>query len=562
MTAQIEGVRQKRLTTIAAVEFDVCVIGGGATGAGCALDAQTRGLSTLMVEAGDFSSATSSCSTKLVHGGVRYLQQAVTQLDAGQYHVVRRALRERIVMIANAPYLAHPLRFVIPCSNWFQAIYYGFGMKLYEWVSGKASLFTSSFYGRTVLGERVPHLMAEKFVGGVVYADGQFDDARFNLMLVKTFSEAGGTALNYARVERFLKSSDGRITGAIAVDKLTGSQFEIRAKAFVNATGPFADQLRQQARPGATQRLRVSRGSHILVPLDKMPSPDALMIPKTADGRLIFVIPWLGFLLIGTTDDESTVDDDLMIKPAEIDYLLSYANQYLDSKIARKDILACFVGLRPLVSSGTGAATKKLIRDHEVEVDTASGLVNILGGKWTTYRAMAEDTIDAVQRQLGTPVKGCKTASMQLAGSERYGAEYWKTLVDTHAVSEQTARHLAAKFGTRAGRLLKLADDEPQLRSPLVAGSPAIRAEVVYSIREEMACTIEDILARRIGMQFVDWQASLQAAPVVAGYLAREFGWDQNTEIEAVHTYSGKIRLALETSGLAAVELNHRLPGD
>jgi glycerol-3-phosphate dehydrogenase len=545
--------RQGRLSTAAGVEFDVCVIGGGATGAGCALDAQTRGLKTLLVEAGDFSSATSSASTKLVHGGVRYLQQAVTQLDAGQYHVVRRALRERIVMIANAPYLAHPMRFVIPCTNWFQAIYYGFGMKLYEWVSGKASLFTSHFYSRAVLGERVPHLLSEQFVGGVVYADGQFDDARFNLMLVKTFSEAGGTALNYARVESFRKTPEGRIMGAVATDKLTGQPFEIRARCFVNATGPFADQLRQQARPDAPERLRVSRGSHILVPIEKMPSPDALMIPKTADGRLIFVIPWLGSLLIGTTDDESTVADDLMIKPAEIDYLLSYANQYLDSRITRDDIRACFVGLRPLVrpAHDSRAATKKLIRDHEVEVDTASGLVNILGGKWTTYRAMAEDTIDAVQKRLGVPAKGCKTASMQLAGSESYGAEYAARLAAAHGLSEAVANHLAGKFGTRAARVLQLAQEDGSLSELLVAGHPILRAEVVYSIREEMACSIEDVLARRVGLQFVDCRAALEAAPAVARYLASELGWDAAAESAAVSRYQEKIRNGLENAGLA-----------
>jgi len=542
--------RQATLATIASIEFDVCVIGGGATGCGSALDAQTRGLRTVLLEAADFSSATSSASTKLIHGGVRYLQQAVTQLDAGQYHVVRRALRERIVMIANAPCLAHPMRFVIPCANWFQAFYYGLGMKLYEWLSGKASLFPSGFYPRAKLAERLPHLNAGKFVGAVVYADGQFDDARFNLMLMKTFSEAGGTALNYARVESFFKTPDGKISGALILDNLTGRQFQVRAKSFVNATGPFADALRQQASPGVHQRLRVSRGSHILVPIAKMPSADALMIPKTDDGRLIFVIPWLGALLIGTTDDESTVDDDLLIKPPEIEYLLRYANRYLDSNLTRADILACFVGLRPLVSSGHGGATKRLIRDHEVEVDLASGLVNILGGKWTTYRAMAEDTIDAVQRQLGLPVRGCKTASMPLAGSEGYTFDYWKTLVDTHAIPEPTARHLAEKFGVRAARVLRLADEDPRLRAPLAPGFPAIRAEAVYAIREEMARSIEDILARRIGMQFLNWQAAHQAAPMVASILAREFGWDAATEAGATHAYRTKLEIALETSGL------------
>jgi glycerol-3-phosphate dehydrogenase len=545
--------RQPTIDSLASTSFDLCVIGGGATGAGCALDAQTRGLSTVLLDAGDFSCATSSASTKLVHGGVRYLQQAFTQLDAGQYHVVVRALRERILMIGNAPFLAHPMRFVIPCTNWFQAIYYGFGMKVYEWVSGKASLFTSGFYSKSKLADRVPHLRAQDFLGGVVYADGQFDDARYNLMLVKTFTENGGHALNYARVTSFVKDAQGKITAAIAQDQVTGASFEIRARAFVNATGPFADALRQQAHPGTHDRLRVSRGSHILVPLEKMPSADALMIPKTADGRLIFVIPWLGSLLIGTTDDESTVHDNLMIKSEEIDYLLHYANLYLDSDLTRKDIRACFVGLRPLVcpAGASGKATKKLIRDHEVEVDSQSGLVNILGGKWTTYRAMAEDTIDAVQKQLGQPVGGCRTQKLPLAGSEGYRDDTWQTLVALHGITEASARHLTEKFGTRAAKVMALADSDAGLRLPLVAGHAILRAEVVYSIQQEMAASIEDVLARRVGLQFHDWQASIAAAPAVAAYLAAAYSWSPDQQAEAVRHYTGHLEAMLQHAGLS-----------
>jgi len=544
--------RQAAIDLAASQPFDVCVIGGGATGAGCALDAQTRGLRTLLLDAGDFSSATSSTSTKLVHGGVRYLQQAFTQLDAGQYHVVVRALRERILMINNARFLAHPLRFVIPCPNWFQVIYYGFGMKVYEWVSGKASLFGSTIVSKAALEKRIPELKTEGLAAGVVYADGQFDDARYNLLLVKTFREAGGVALNYARVVQLVKDAAGKVIGAEVEDQRSGQRFAVKAKAFVNATGPFADALRKQAKPGTADRLRVSRGAHIVLPLDRMPSPDALMIPKTADGRLIFVIPWLGSLLVGTTDDEAKVDDDLCIKREEIDYLLHYANLYVNRKLTRADIRACFVGLRPLVApkGATGKATKKLIRDHEVEVDEAAGVVNILGGKWTTYRAMAEDTIDAVEKVMGRPVTGSRTQKLALAGSDGYEPEAWKMLVQLEGISEATARHLLEKYGTRASAVMALADANAALRQPLVVGHAPLRAEVVYAVREEMAETIEDVLARRIGLQFHDWQASMAAAPVVGGYLAKEFGWKPEEEAAAVHAYVAHIEGMLERSGL------------
>ncbi len=289
-------------------EFDVCVIGGGATGAGCALDAQLRGLRTVLLEAGDFSSATSSASTKLVHGGVRYLQEAVADRDPGQYRVVKRALHERRIMLDNAPYLAHPLQFLVPCHTLWDSIYYGVGIKLYDWIAGGSNLFPSRYYSVQQSLERAPLLATQGLRGAIAYADGQFDDARFAMALVKSFAAAGGEAINYARVIGLDKNP--RIAAVLVQDSLAGTQFSISARAFVNATGPFSDHVRQMANPDLPNRLRLSKGVHILLPLPEAMT-DAILVPKTDDGRVIFAIPWLGRLLVGTTDTEVSGDDEI-----------------------------------------------------------------------------------------------------------------------------------------------------------------------------------------------------------------------------------------------------------
>jgi len=545
--------RPEALENIAGKTFDICVIGGGATGAGCALDAQLRGLNTVLVDGADFASATSSASTKLIHGGVRYLQQAVTQLDSSQYRVVKRALRERSLMMRNAPFLARPLEFLIPCFSWFEFLYYGSGMKLYEWISGKSTLFPSRFLSPRETLRRMPMLPASdgRLVGSIAYADGQFDDTRFNVSLVQTFTEAGGEALNHARVNGFDRGPDGKLVEAQLEDSLTRRRFTLQARAFVNATGPFSDTVRALANPGLAHRLRPSKGVHILFPLELFAGCDALVVPKTEDGRVLFAIPWLGRLLVGTTESELGPDAEMLVQRSEAEYLLRQLNPYLDRPLTLQQIVSGFAGLRPLVSSGANGETKRLIRDHEVELDPGSGLISILGGKWTTYRAMAEDTIDHVQRYLGASVIDSPTRHHPLCGSENYSADYWRTLVTGYQVSESSARHLAGKFGTRAARVLQLAVEQPALMQPIIVGLAPLRAEIVFAIREEMAQSIEDILARRIGLQVYDWRLSIQAAPTVAFHLAQELGWSPVETDHAVELYTSKVNRMLETIGLA-----------
>jgi glycerol-3-phosphate dehydrogenase len=502
------------------------------------------------VEAGDFASATSSASTKIVHGGVRYLEEAVRHLDVHQYRLVRRALRERSLMLKNAPFLTRTLEFLVPCFRWSEVLYYAFGLKIYDWMSGKASLFPSRFISRGESLKRLPGLKPDRLLGTVAYADGGFDDARYDLTLLGTFAHAGGELLNYARVAGFEKDKNGRLARADVENQIEHGRFGVEARAFVNATGPFSDNVRQLATPGTPKRMRPSKGIHILLPLDGFSDSEALLIPKTEDGRVIFAVPWLGRLLVGTTDEEATFEAQLLVHRSEAEYVLRHLNSYLAKPFRLDQIVSGTAGLRPLVSSGDSRETKKLVRDDEVELDAHSGLISILGGKWTTHRAMAEDTIDAVQKYLGVPVTDCRTRHYPLSGSEGYERDYWRKLADRYDICASTAHHVAQKFGTNAPRVLDLARENSRLRAPIVEGAPPIQAEVVYSVRHEMARTIEDVLARRIGLELHSWREAIKAAPVVASLLAKEFGWLAPQMQSAVAEYVTKINRSLTTAGL------------
>jgi glycerol-3-phosphate dehydrogenase len=541
--------REETLRAIETGAFDVCVIGGGATGAGCALDAQLRGLKTVLVEAGDFAGATSSKSTKIIHGGVRYLEEAVKELDPAEYHVVNRALHERILMLKNGPYLSRSMEFLIPCYHWVDAGYYDVGLKLYDMIAGETSIFPSHFLSQQETLRRMPTLKREELVGSIAYADGQFNDARYNIALVKTFWESGGDAANYLRVTGFQKNADGKLAAAEVEDRFSRRKFQIRARAFVNSTGPFADTVRDLAAPGIAPRMRLSKGSHILLPLEILPSEDAMLIPKTEDGRVLFAVPWMGRLLVGTTEEEVDPGDELCVTKDEVDFILRQLNQYLETPVTPNQIVAGFAGARPLVSRGGSGETKKLSRDDELEIEPGSGLISIMGGKWTTHRAMAEDTIDAVQKQLGVQVTPSQTRNRPLSGSRGFTPIYWMSLVRDYNISEETAQHLAARYGTTAPEVLELAKKTPELAQPVVEGLAPIRAEIVYSAGE-LAVTIEDVLARRIGLEFFSWRASREAAPVVGPILGKQLGWTPQQTESAIQEYAAKIERYLKIAGL------------
>jgi glycerol-3-phosphate dehydrogenase len=530
--------------------FDVCVIGGGATGAGSALDAQLRGLHTVLLDAGDFGSGASTAATKIIHGGVRYLEEAVKSVDVKQYEVVNRALHERIRMLHNAPFLAHPLEFLIPCKNWFDVIYMGFGMKLYEWIAGKASLFASRFLNKADTLQRMPGLATGHLTGSIAYADGQFDDARYNIALVNSFAEAGGIPLNYARVTAFEKDSAGKLQAVHVEDRISQQQFVVRAKCFVNATGPGADAIRILVTPGIHQRMRLSKGAHIVLPLEVFPTTDALLVPKTEDGRVMFAVPWFGRLLIGTTEEEVAPGDELYLSKNDVAYLLRHINKYFATAVGPDQIVAGFAGARPLVSAAGSKDTKKLARDHEVEIDRPTGLISIMGGKWTTHRAMAEDTINAVQKSLNVPETPGVTIDHPLYGSSGYSPDYWQSLPREYKISPDTAKHLVQKFGTAASRVLLLTKDAPQLLTPLASGFAPICAEVVYCARNEMAATIEDVLMRRTGLQFYSWEAAIAAAAPTGELLGAELKWTPDQIESRVDEYVGKIRRLQNLAGL------------
>jgi glycerol-3-phosphate dehydrogenase len=543
--------REEALRAVEGKTFDVCVIGGGATGSGCALDSQLRGLKTVQLEAEDFGSGASSASTKMVHGGVRYLQEAIRNIDFKEYRVLKEALHERIHMLRNAPFLTNTRLFLTPCYRWFDAVYFATGLKLYDWIAGRDGLAPSIVISREQALRRMPTLAPNGLVGAVVYADGQFDDARYNITLVKTFAEAGGETLNYARVIGFRKNTDGKLAAAIVADKFTRREFAVEARSFVNATGPRADTIRRMATPNAPLRMRFSKGVHILLPLELLCSSEAMLIPKTDDGRVLFAIPWFGSLLVGTTDEEIDSPDHLHLEGEEVGYLLGHLNRYLARAVTADQIVSGMVGIRPLVGSNKSSSTKKIARNHEVELDSQSGLISIMGGKWTTYRAMAQDTIDAVQKSLDGAISPCRTLNYRLVGSDGYSTNYWQTLTKRYGVTELTARHLAGQFGTLAPNVMDLASEEPELATPMVAGLAPMRAEAVFAIRDEMAVSIEDILSRRIGLQSHSWKHAIRAAPVIAELLARELGWSETEKQEALDEYVAKIRDFMEKAGLA-----------
>jgi len=526
------------------------VIGGGATGAGCALDAQLRGLRTVLLDARDFASAASSASTKLVHGGVRYLEQAIKSFNLEEYRMVKSALRERLYMLANAPHLAHPSHFLVPVYSWGKAIYYLTGMKMYDAVAGKSNLFPSSFLSRDETLRRMPGLNGKGLRGAVAYSDGQFDDARYDLALVETFVEAGGTALNYARAAGFAHESQGKLSAAIVRDGISGGELVVRSHKFVNATGTGADKVRALANPHLASRMRPSKGVHLLFPADAFPGTDALLVPHTEDGRVIFAVPWQDRLLVGTTDDEVTPATRMVVQKDEADYLLRQLNPYLKTPLRREQAVSGLAGLRPLVAAQGHTETSKLIRDHEVELDSSSGLISILGGKWTTHRLMAQDTIDAVQREMGQQPSSSLTRQQPLAGAKGFDANFATTLEKEYALPADVARHLSGKFGVRALKLLELLRENPEWKTRVTDRVPAIQAELVYSIRFEMAETIEDLLARRTGVQMYGWKEALAAAPIAANFLAREKSWDSANEEAAVAEYTLKIRGFLEELGL------------
>ena len=516
--------RENELKRLRHETFDVLVIGGGATGAGIAVDAASRGLKTALVEAGDFSSETSSRSTKLIHGGVRYLEQAILRLDRSQFRLVRDALHERMVLLRNAPHLAHALPILTPLYGRLEAPYYRTGLRLYDNLSGKACIRKSYFVARSGAIDLFPLVKQEGLRGGVVYYDGQFDDARMNLALILTARDLGAATANYVRVVSLLKDR-GRICGAEIADILGKAQWSVCAKVVINATGPFADAIRKLDTSGVAPILRASSGVHLVLDQFFTDQGNGLLIPKTRDGRVLFVLPWLGRTLVGTTDHPVEVRANPRPTAGEIDEILGELNRYLSVPVGRAEVRAAWSGLRPLIAPTAKAQTARISRDHHLET-SPSGLITIAGGKWTTYRRMAEDAVDEAVRWGGLLAGSrSRTAALKLHGAEKYridGAAHLQRELD---LPLDIAEHLNQSYGDKAESVVQLMRQGYDQR--LAEGYPYTEAEVVYAVRAELACSSVDVLARRLRLGFLDRRATLAALTRVSEIVADGLGWSR-----------------------------------
>lgn len=483
--------------------WDVVIIGGGSTGLGCALDAVSRGFDTLLIEAEDFAKATSSRSTKLIHGGVRYLRQ-------GNISLVRESLAERGWLFNRLPYLVSPQLFLIPTYSFWETWYYKLGLWMYDRLAGAMGVYTSKRCNPKQALELVPTLKSDKLSGGVVYWDGLFDDARLCIEIAGTVWSQGGIALNYVKANSLVKR-DGKVCGVEAIDTLSGAKYEVQGQVVIQATGVFSDQMRNQDSENSTGIIQASRGSHIVVDGSFLPNRNAIMVPKTSDGRLLFLVPWLGKVIVGTTDipDENICLDP---KPAdeEIDFIIANASPYLAKPIERKDVLSAFSGLRPLVTAPKGEGnTAALSRDHFIEV-SESGFMTIAGGKWTTFRKMGEDAIDVA----------IKSSDLE----ERPSRSQLTSFTKLEEEGESQARF--ANYGRNAGQLWTWIEEDPQLGETIHPRLPYSWAEILWAVKEELAESVEDVLARRTRSLFLDAEAAMEAAPAVARFIAQETGKD------------------------------------
>jgi glycerol-3-phosphate dehydrogenase len=500
-------IREASLQTISTRReaWDIAVIGGGATGAGIAVDAASRGYSAVLLEQSDFGKGTSSRSTKLVHGGVRYLQQ-------GNIPLVREALKERGLLLQNAPHLVHNLQFIVPNYLWWEAPFYGIGLKMYDLLAGKEGFGASRMLSRHEVLQHIPMLEQDGLRGGVVYHDGQFDDSRLLIHLLQTAAEQGACVLNYARVTGLVKDAAGKVNGLAFRDDESGGEHTLGARCVINATGPFCDQIRRLDDKGATPMIAPSQGVHIVLPREFLPGDSAIMVPHTRDGRVMFAVPWNGHVVVGTTDTPiPAVSLEPRAQDHEVDFILQTASRYMARTPTRADILSVFTGIRPLVKGKSEANTAALSRDHTIHI-SKSGLLTIAGGKWTTYRNMAEDAVNRAAELASLPDRPCITRYLPVHG-----------FLKPSGKPGPLANH-----GSDAELIAGLIREQPALAAPLHESLDICGAQIVWAVRHEMARTLDDVLARRTRALFLNARAALAMAPAVARLLAATLGRDED----------------------------------
>ncbi len=494
-------------------EWEIVIIGGGATGLGTAVESASRGYKTLLLEQHDFAKGTSSRSTKLVHGGVRYLQQ-------GNVSLVIEALRERGLMKQNAPHLVLNRSFVVPNYDWWHEPLYGAGLKVYDRLAGKLGLGPSRFISREETIDRIPNVEPDGLRGGVTYHDGQFDDSRLAVNLAQTVYDLSGMAVNYMAVTALTKSG-GMINGVIAVDRETGREYKISARVAVNATGVFADRIRRLDEPQIPEMVAISQGVHIILGKEFLPGESAIMVPQTEDGRVLFAVPWHDRVLVGTTDTPMKTAS-LEPKPLdeEIEFILRHAAKYMAKDPKRSDIKSVFAGLRPLAKSDVKKKTSDISRDHVLLVSD-SGLVTIAGGKWTTYRKMGQDTVDQAVLVAGLEERASVTENLIIHGG----------------ITGAKQEGILYVYGSDGAEIERLISQRPYLGERIHPVLPYLKGEVVWHVRHEMARSVEDVLARRTRALLLDAKASIEMAPVVADLVADELGYGKEWKVHQISAY-------------------------
>lgn len=496
--------------------FDIIIIGGGATGSGIALDAASRSLKVLILEKNDFSEGTSSRSTKLVHGGVRYLESAVKNLDKSQFNLVKEGLDERYILLKNAPHLSSVLALITPLYKWWQIPYMFIGLSLYDFISGKKGLGRSSIVNKKYIIENFPFIKKDGLLGGIKYYDGTFNDSRLNISLLQTAKKHGAICKNYYEVRDFLYINN-KISGVKVFDKISNKNYEFKAKVVVNATGIFSDKIRKLDDKEACEMLELSSGVHIIIDKKYLPSREGLMIPKTEDGRVLFILPWMGKCLVGTTDEKTILKQRPEVLEKDINYILKHLEIYFDLKIKKEEILSSWCGIRPLLCSDKNTPSSSLVRDYLISSST-SGLVSIMGGKWTIYRKMAEELLEYINSEFSLNIKKCKTKKLKLIGSENY-----KNISLKKNIDKNISKHLLSLYGDKAENVL-LSVKRLEILHPKYFYT---NAEIIYCIREEFVKKPLDFLVRRSSLALIDKQASKDILEKVVQIMSTELLWSE-----------------------------------
>lgn len=544
-------------------EYDILVIGAGATGSGVALDAATRGLKVAVVERGDFSCGTSSKSTKLVHGGVRYLEKAVWNLDYSQYQLVKEALKERTYFLQTAPHLSMWLPIMLPLDRWWKAPYYWAGTKFYDFLAGSEGIESSYFLTKSKAIDAFPMLKQTDLVGALVYYDGAHNDSRMNVSLAMTAALYGATVVNHMEVTGLLKDDKGKLCGATVRDRIPerdgkkAESFNVKAKCVINCTGPFTDSIRKMDDPNCQEIVAPASGVHIVLPGYYSPGKMGLIDPSTSDGRVIFFLPWQGNTIAGTTDEPAEISTNPLPDEKSIQWILDEIKHYLspDINVRRGDVLAAWSGLRPLVRDPKAKNTESLVRNHLVDI-SESGLVTCAGGKWTTYRQMAEECVDAAIKAFGLQPKpvtnaprvsgtdavddgasldgSCQTHRVRLIGAHGWSRTLFIHIIQHFGVETEVAKHLTESYGDRAWTVAALCRPTekrfPARGERISQLYPFVDGEVRYAVRHEYAQTAVDVLARRTRLAFLNAQAALEALPRVIDIMAEELGWDRKRQ--------------------------------